>query len=173
MGPPGGTPNWSTSRALTTACVVACALLGSVGCVTAEDKFVSGRREILCLAEYPVCSTVAGCEIDREVYVATAFPGNQQFIFRTAEADAIVQVSVFFRDRTYPGTEVVVRLHTPDCGNYDEDSTFSDDPFEEAGDDRTLQFELDAGGEGTHLLEVFSDSSATALIRAEIIGTKQ
>lgn len=163
----------STSRAAAIACVIVSTVLVTAGCVTAEDKFVAGRKEILCLAEYPVCGTVAGCEISRDVYVVTAFPGNQQFIFRTAEADAIVRVMVFFRDRTFPGTEVLVRLHTPDCGNYDEDSTFSDDTFQEAGDDRTLEFELDAGGEGTHLLEVFSDASATSLLRAEIIGTKE
>lgn len=159
----------STSRALATAGL---ALWLCTGCVTAEDRFVQGRKEILCLTEFPVCDAIAGCELTREVYVATAFPGEHQFIFRTAEADVIVGVSVFFRERTFPGTEVITRLHTPDCGNYDEDTTHSDDTFQEAGDDRTLDFELDAGGEGDHLLQVFSDSSATALIRAEIIGTK-
>jgi hypothetical protein len=147
------------------------ALLG--GCVSAEDTFVGGRKQILCLAEYPVCAAVAGCEITRDVYVQTAFPGNNQFIFRSGKADATVRVSVFFRTESYPGSEVLVRLHTPDCGNYDEAQTFSADPFEEAGDDRTLEFDLDAGGEGTHLLEVFSDASATALIRAEITGSSE
>jgi hypothetical protein len=155
----------STSRALLVA-VLLCE-----GCVTAEDRFIGGREEILCLAQFPVCATVAGCELTRDVYVSTTFPGEHQFIFRTGAADALVQVSTFFKDETFPGTEVVVRLHRPDCGNYDEQTTTSDDTFREAGDDRTLQFELDAGGEGTHWLQVFSDSSATALIRAEIIGT--
>lgn len=159
---------WSTSRIYATWAV---AVVICTGCVTAEDRFVQGRKEILCLTEFPVCDTVAGCELNRDVYVKTAFPGEHQFIFRTAEADAIVQVGVFFRERTFPGTEVITRLHTPDCGNYDEDTTHSDDVFQEAGDDRTLEFELDAGGEGTHLLEVFSDASAESLIRAEIIGT--
>lgn len=149
------------------------AILVCTGCVTAEDRFVQGRREVLCLTEFPVCDSVAGCELNRDVYVVTAFPGEHQFIFRTAEADAIVKVGVFFRDRTFPGTEVITRLHTPECGNYDEDTTHSDDTFQEAGDDRTLEFELDAGGEGTHLLEVFSDSSATALVGAEIIGVAE
>jgi len=160
---------WSTSRVLATASF---ALLVCTGCVTAEDRFIQGRKEILCLTEFPVCDSIAGCELTREVYVSTAFPGEHQFIFRTAEADVIVGVGVFFRERNYPGTEVITRLHTPDCGNYDEDTTHSDDTFQEAGDDRTLEFELDAGGEGDHLLQVFSDASATALIRAEIIGTK-
>jgi hypothetical protein len=164
---------WSTSRAVATSCLVVLVVLGGVGCVSAEDRFIQGRKEILCLAEFPVCATVAGCEITREDYVVTAFPGNQQFLFRTAEADAIVTVQIFFRDRTFPGTQVLVRLHTPDCGNYDEASTFSDDTFQEAGDDRTLEFELDAGGEGAHLLEVFSDATATALIRSEFTGTRR
>jgi hypothetical protein len=159
----------STSRALATSVF---ALLICTGCVTAEDRFVQGRREVLCLTEFPVCDAIAGCELNRDVYVATAFPGEHQFIFRTAEADAIVKVGVFFRERTFPGSEVITRLHTPECGNYDEDTTTSDDTFQEAGDDRTLEFELDAGGEGTHLLQVFSDSSARALIRAEIVGVR-
>lgn len=141
------------------------------GCVSAEDAFIGGRKEILCLSGYPVCAAIAGCEITRDSYVVTSFPGNQQFIFRSGEADAVVRVSLFFRTERYPGSEVLVRLHEPDCGDYDEEQTFSDDPFEEAGDDRTLELDLDAGGEGTHLLEVFSDATATALIRAEIVGS--
>jgi hypothetical protein len=158
----------STSRALALA-AVSIAIVS--GCVTAEDRFIQGRKEILCLTEFPVCDSIAGCELNREVYVSTAFPGEHQFLFRTAEADVIVEVGVFFRERNFPGTEVITRLHTPDCGNYDEDTTHSDDTFQEAGDDRTLTFELDAGGEGDHLLQVFSDASATALVRAEIVGT--
>jgi hypothetical protein len=157
----------STTRLL----AVAVSAISLAGCVSAEDSFIGGREEILCLSGYPVCAAIAGCEITRDTYVVTSFPGNQQFIFRSGEADAIVRVALFFRTERFPGSEVLVRLHTPDCGDYEEAQTFSDDPFEEAGDDRTLEFDLDAGGEGTHLLEVFSDATATALIRAEIVGS--
>jgi hypothetical protein len=151
--------------------VVVSAILVVTGCTSAEDAFIGGRRQQLCLSEYPVCAAVAGCEITREVYVETAFPGNQQFIFRSGEADALVGVSVFFRTREFPGSEVLVRLHTSDCGNYEELMTFSGDPFAEAGNDKTLEFELAAGGEGDHLLEVFSDATAQSLIKAEIVGS--
>ncbi|MBI2892013.1 MAG: hypothetical protein HYY06_00565 [Deltaproteobacteria bacterium] len=159
----------STTRLL----VSITAAIALAGCVSAEDSFIGGRKQILCLSGYPVCAAIAGCEITRDSYVVTSFPGNQQFIFRSGEADAVVRVSLFFRSESFPGSEVLVRLHTPDCGDYEEAKTFSDDPFQEAGDDRTLEFDLDAGGEGTHLLEVFSDATATALIRAEIVGSRE
>ncbi|MBW2256295.1 MAG: hypothetical protein JRI25_17095, partial [Deltaproteobacteria bacterium] len=41
------------------------------------------------------------------------------------------------------------------------------DLFEEAGQDRTLLFELEAADAGEHMLEIFSDASAVYLLIAE------
>ena len=69
-----------------------------------------------------------------------------------------------------PGTELLVQMFEPNCtmGTANSRAVLTDvDLFEEAGDDRTIIFELSVLDDGEHLVEIFSDASATYLLVIE------
>jgi hypothetical protein len=81
-----------------------------------------------------------------------------------------VQVRIFFTEMMSPGTELFLQLYESDC-TVDKSKGFVNildfDIFEEAGDDRTVIYNLHVMQEGEHLLELFSDCAGEYLLIVE------
>ncbi len=142
--------------------ICAAPLLG--GCLSDESVFTQGRLEDPCNGSIPVCATQAACVIDDDEYVRSEFPGGNRLIVRTETEQATVVVRILLTEPIDPGTELLVQVFEPGCGDFDEDHPRDIDLFEFAGDDRVMEFELDMPGRGDHLLEVFSDMSSEYLL---------
>lgn len=138
------------------------------GCMNAEDTFTSGRLEDLCNGVVPVCNVQASCIVDAKKFVRSSFPGGRRLLVRTDEPDKQLVVRIFFNEMVYPGTELLVQAHSPECAGFDSELLIDVDIFDLAGDDLTLTFELDVPEKGDHLLEVFSDMSAGYLLTVDI-----
>ena len=76
------------------------------------------------------------------------FPGGLRILIRTETGNNHLIVRVLLTEMLYPGTEMLVQAHTPDCSNLAEEHPINVDLFQVAGDDRTLEFELDLPGRG-------------------------
>ncbi len=137
------------------------------GCESQEDAFIGRRVEDLCAGSIPVCELRAACVLDDDEYVGGRFPGAQRLVVRSEADGQRLVVRLLLTEMVYPGTELLVRLHTPACASADEAHLVDVDVFDRAGDDRTLEFTLPMGDRGDHLLEVFSDMSAAWLLTAD------
>jgi len=142
--------------------------LGAPACVDAEGQFTDGRLEDLCNGVVPVCNVRASCVLSPSRFLRSSFPGGQQVVVRSEDPDKKLIVRIFFTKMIYPGTELVVQAHSPDCAGLDTEQIVDVDIFELAGDDVTLEFELDIPEVGDHLLEVFGDLSAGYLMTVDI-----
>lgn len=138
------------------------------GCDTAEDVFVDGRLRDLCNGAIPVCNVQASCILTDRRYLRSSFPGSQQILVRSEEPDRTLVARLFFSDMVFPGTELVLQAHSPQCSSFAEEQLEDIDIFEAAGDDRVLQFSLDLPDKGDHLFEVFSDMTATYLLTIDV-----
>ncbi len=148
--------------------VAALMLLAAPGCVTAEEAFVGPRLQDLCNASIPVCSVQASCVLGEGRFLRTTFPGGERLIVRTEEPEQTLVLRMFLSDERFPGTELVVQAYSPTCAGYDEDHLRDVDIFRVAGDDRVLEFHLRLPEKGDHLVEVFSDMTATYLLTVDI-----
>lgn len=131
------------------------------GCIDDTRLFTSGRLEDPCNNAIPICNTQAGCTVHNESFYAGEFPGGLRFIVRSEAEENLLIARFLLDDMIFPGTEFLISVRTPDCGDFEEEHVQNRDLFELSGDDRVLDFELDLPGRGDHLLEVFSDMSAT------------
>lgn len=150
------------------AALLVLALLMAGGC-SSEDLFAQGRVNEPCSAVYPTCHTqyAAGCYLDADRYTEGQLPGMRRVLVSTNQVDQIIRVRLFFREMVFPGTEILVQAYEPDCGDVSRDLRQDIDVFEEAGDDFTLIFDLEAEMPGDHLVELYSDCSADYLLTAE------
>lgn len=87
---------------------------------------------------------------------------------RTEDEQTRLVVRFLLTEPIFPGTELLVQINTPDCSDLNEEHPRDIDLFQLAGDDRTLEFQLDMEGRGDHLLEIFSDMSAAYLMTVEV-----
>lgn len=145
---------------LRTALLLVCAALAT-GCIDDTRLFTQGRLEDPCNNAIPICNTQAGCTIHNESFYESEFPGGSRFIVRSEGEKNTLIARFLLDDMIFPGTEMLVQVKTPDCGDFEEEHVQNRDLFELSGDDRVLEYILDLPGRGDHLLEVFSDMSAT------------
>lgn len=138
------------------------------GCVDDSRLFTQGRIQDLCNESIPICGRQAACALDDGEFFAGRFPGGQRVITRTEFEDQRLIVRFLLDEMVFPGTEILVQAYTPDCGDFDEAHPQNVDLFRLAGDDRILQFELDVAGRGDHLVEIFSDMSASYSMTFEL-----
>ncbi|MEZ4459909.1 MAG: hypothetical protein R3E66_09300 [bacterium] len=131
------------------------------GCVDDSRVFTQGRIEDLCNESIPLCGRQAACTLGNDEFFSSRFPGGQRVIVRTEFPDQTLNVRFQLDDLAFPGTELLVQAYSPDCGSYDEEHPRNIDLFELAGDDRIIEFNLDVPGRGDHLVEIFSDMSAS------------
>ncbi len=150
--------------------LVPIALLFSISCQTAEDEFIGSRLLDMCDDAYMICGVPSGCVLDEDHYVEGAFPGTQRVVVQAEDRDMELSIRIFFSSMKASGTELLVQIYEPDCTV---DTTVSRahlqdlDIFDEAGDNRTLTFELTTQKDGEHLLELYSDATTEYLLIAE------
>ncbi len=150
-----------TAASKTRAALLGVTLLLGAGCIDDTRLFTQGRLEDPCNNALTVCNTQAGCTIHNESFYAGEFPGGLRFIVRSEGEKNTLTARFLLDDMIFPGTEMLVQVKTPDCGDFTEEHIQNRDLFELSGDDRVLEYILDLPGRGDHLLEVFSDMSAT------------
>ena len=141
------------------ACILC--LLAASGCVDDSRVFTQGRIEDLCNEAIPICGRQAACTLNNDEYFSSRFPGGQRVVTRTEFPDQKLTIRFQLDDLAFPGTELLVQAYSPDCGSYDEEHPRNVDLFSLAGDDRIIEFTLDVAGRGDHLVEIFSDMSAS------------
>jgi hypothetical protein len=150
---------------------LALSLVCLLSCKTGEEAFVGDRLLSLCDEAYWICGVAAGCVLNQKHYVEGVFPGVRRVVVVTKKANAKVQVRLFFSNTESPGTELLVQLYEPDCTVYPDFGQahlIDVDLFDEAGDDRTLVFNLEALEIGEHLLEIYSDASIEYLLVVDL-----
>jgi hypothetical protein len=145
-------------------------MLSAVSCLTAEEEFVQDKLYSICDEAYWHCGLATGCILDSDHYADGQFPGVRRVVVETKENDVDVQVRIFIGDALSGGTEMLVQLYEADCSldrNFGKAQLIDVDLIDEAGDDRVLTFNLHVMQEGEHLLEVYSDMTASFLMIAE------
>ncbi len=140
----------------------------SGGC-SAEQLFKQGRVGEPCAAVYPTCHAgyTAGCYLDEGSYAEGVFPGDRRVLVTTSRVNQTIRVRLFLKNMIFPGTEILVSAYESDCGDVSRDHREGVDVFDEAGDDRTIIFDLEATTPGDHLVEFFSDCAAEYVLIAE------
>jgi hypothetical protein len=139
-------------------------LLPLVGCGDDQSIFVGQRLEQRCNSAIPACGSRASCVMSNDTYYSGQFPGGLRTLVRTESDHATLVVRFLLTDMIFPGTELQVTAHSPGCDTLDEVHKKDVDLFALAGDDRTLEYELELDGKGDHLVEIFSDMSASYLL---------
>lgn len=133
-------------------------------CGDDQSVFTGQRLEQRCNSSIPACGTRASCVIGNDEYYSGQFPGGLKTIVRTDTDNATLVVRFLLTDMVFPGTELQVAAYTPGCDDFDEAHEKDIDLFELAGDDRIIEYEMDLDGRGDHLVEIFSDMSASYLL---------
>ncbi|MFB6263784.1 MAG: hypothetical protein ABEL76_09200 [Bradymonadaceae bacterium] len=149
--------------ARTVASLAACLLIGPVAgtaCADSQKAFTAGRLRTTCNNAIPVCDDRASCHLSNDEYVRGRFPGGRKVVVRARSERARLRVRFLFEKMVAPGTELLIRAHSPDCSDFEQRRPTDVDFFERAGDDRILGYTLPLKGRGDHLVEVFSDMSA-------------
>jgi hypothetical protein len=136
--------------------------------MTREENFTQGRLEALCETPTAVCQTRASCELSEERFVTGAFPGGQRAVVYAPHPRTTLTVRILLDDQRYPGTELFVRAHQLGCVDSLEERLVDIDLFQRAGEDRTLDFTFELRGQGDHLIEWFSDASATYTLVVDV-----
>jgi hypothetical protein len=132
---------------------------------TFED-FIDGAQHDPCMANAPVCQTTAGCVMDETKYIEGHFPGFINFIVNTT-ANATIVVRIFFETRGHPGEDTEIIWYEPGCSEAYSYESAGVDIFEIAGEDRVFEQEQTVLQEGSHLVDVYSDSTTHYYLRVE------
>lgn len=154
--------NLRTSLSSLAVALAAVTVLASCG--DEEDVFVGQRLEQRCNSSIPACDTRAFCVLTNDDYYSGQFPGGLRMLVRSETEDARLVVRILFTEMLFPGTELQVTAHSTGCNTFDEVHERDVNLFELAGGDRTLEYHLELTGRGDHLVEVFSDMSASYLM---------
>ncbi len=144
--------------------------VGAGSCVSAQDTFAGARLEDLCNGAIPACDLKASCVLAEDRFIRRTFPGGERLIVRTDLPNQRVRVRLLLGDLVSPGTELVMEARSPTCAASDRQRLVDVDLFQLAGDDLILDVDLDLPEAGDHLVELFSDMSASYLLVIEIDG---
>ncbi len=141
--------------------------LGTACGLGTEGAFIDGRDLDLCADTIPACSGTAGCRLGPNNYLETRFPGAIQFLV-SAPAEAVITVSIFFRETRATGSDHSIEFNEPGCFDQQVWRPRSDDLFKLANRDRILEVPQQVFLEGEHLVTVFSDSTSEVLLKADV-----
>jgi len=142
---------------------------GAAGCSSAEQTFTGDRLQNLCNESLVVCAVNAGCALTNAQYLEGVFPGTLRVMVHSEVPAGRVVVRFLLTEMKYPGTELTLQAYEPGCTDLDEQRLKDVDIFALAGDEGILQFELQLKAAGDHLLEIFSDMSASFALTVEVI----
>jgi hypothetical protein len=144
--------------------VLSAAITVLTSCGDEEEVFVGQRLEQRCNSSIPACDTRAFCVLTNNDYYSGQFPGGLRVLVRSETDNAKLVVRVLLTEMLFPGTELQMTAHSTGCNTFDEVHEQDVNLFELAGGDRTLEYHLELTGRGDHLVEVFSDMSASYLM---------
>ncbi|MCB9557198.1 MAG: hypothetical protein H6707_13910 [Deltaproteobacteria bacterium] len=152
-------------------------LLSCVGCIptTSREAFTQGADEIPCSATYPVCrGKFAGCRLANDSYISGTFPGSRKVVAETPPGDFKLQLRIYLDDRLSAGTDTEVLWYEPGCSEIyryqlSKDGVGGRDLFEIAGNNQVFSVTQRVVDAGDHLVEVFSDATASYLLRVDVI----
>lgn len=140
---------------------IAMCFIGGLSCQSRQEAFTQGRLETLCEASLPICKTRATCTLDDSSYISGIFPGSQSAVIYTPHPKTNIKVLLLLDKQIYPGTELMVRVYQIGCVEVKEEKWVDVDLFEQAGDDQIIELDFEVEGRGDHLLEIFSDATAS------------
>ena len=136
---------------------MAIALLLIAGCGDAST-FTFGHDLETCESNVPTaCTLSAGCVLDSNRYLEGRFPSARRFVARTA-GDSTLRIGFLFTDERAPGTELVVTVHEPGCGDRTTWDNGGRDLFRMADTSGVLVIPLRVNQPGDHLVEFVSDA---------------
>ena len=138
------------------------------GCLSREENFTQGRLETLCEASLPICKTRVTCTLDEQHYLTGVFPGAQRAVVYTPHPRTTITTRILLDDQIYPGTEFFIRAYQVGCVGVEEERLADVDVFQRAGDDRVLEFTFILEGRGDHLIEWFSDATASYAVAIDL-----
>ena len=138
-----------------------------------EDLFTDSRNLLPCTGTLPVCSTNGGCVLDGITYAHGNFAqgGTKRVVVRTTVPSEI-EVALFFRTETSPGTDTEVSWWEVGCRDRFSASSGGADVFAEAGPGRVWSRKQQVFTNGDHLIEVFSDAQAEYLLKVTVRATQ-
>lgn len=144
------------------------------GCQAGSETFVGDRLPMLCDGIYWTCNVSAACTIDEDHFLEGSFPGTHRFLVHTDElSSGLLSLRLYFEEMRAPGTELLAQVYEPAClvdGELGRVHYEDVDLFDEAGDDRVLDLELEVEERGEHLVEIYSDASASFLLTVDGLG---
>ena len=155
-------------RSIGDACLLGVLICALSSCLSRQDNFTQGRLEELCEASLPICKTRVTCTLDEPSFVTGTFPGAQSAVIYTPHPRSILTVRLLLDDQIYPGTELLVRAYQVGCADIEEERLLDVDLFTRAGDDRVIEFTFTLNHRGDHLIEWFSDATATYAVNANL-----
>jgi hypothetical protein len=150
--------------------VRAALLLGVAGCgAGTQAQFIGARIPDQCGANWPVCSTFAGCRIDNGSYVEGKLPGARKFIVHSV-GPAHVDVALLVDNAQAQGQSTALTFFEPGCGvQYREavdGKTFFAESQNQVGAPFVRGVDVSAGGD--HLVQIDSDATATYLLKVTV-----
>ena len=160
-------------RTLMSLLTMLCSVSLLSSCISREESFTAGRIEKLCEASLPICNTRVTCSADEDTYLTGAFPGAERAMVYTPHPLTKVTLNFLIDEQIFPGTEMLVRAHQIGCVEIEEKRLVDVDIFQRAGDDRILSFSFDLEGRGDHLIEWFSDATATYVFTVDYEQRKE
>jgi len=148
---------------MTRAPLLAAALLLLPGCDV--QTFTVGLDREPCEANLPTaCGAVAHCVLDSEHYLDGEFPSARRFIIRT-DGEASFELQFLIFDQRTPGTELLVIVHEPSCGERYTWDSGGKDLFRMTGSDGVLRVPFHVVQRGDHLVEITADAYASYALR--------
>jgi hypothetical protein len=136
-------------------------------CGVSESDFIAGADHDPCMANVPVCQTVAGCTMGENKYIEGNFPGFVNFVV-TTPADTTIVVKMFFKTRKHPGEDTEIIWFEPGCRDYYTYDSRGADIFAIAGGDRVFSQDQKIRQAGDHRVDIDCDATTHYFIRVEV-----
>jgi hypothetical protein len=157
-------------RALLAAALLACAASGCEG--SAAAAFTGVLREDLCVDNFFICRTSAGCRLEAAgtpdgEYLTGRFPEARNIIVRT-DGPATIRLRILLTELAAAGTETAIEWFEPGCTFSYMYNTQGADFFSLAGNDNVFEQAKFVQQGGDHLITFFSDAVATYFLKVEV-----
>jgi hypothetical protein len=124
----------------------------------AQSQFTQGRDLDVCQSNIPTaCILSAGCVLDDNHYLAGKFPSSRRFAVHTG-GDETIRFGLAFTEEKAAGSELVITVHEPGCGDRVEWDNGGSDIFHMADSSGVLIIPLKVRAPGDHLVELVSDA---------------
>jgi hypothetical protein len=129
------------------------------------QNFTIGLEHEPCEANLPTaCGAVAHCVLEPDHYLDGVFPSARRFIIRT-DGEESFELQFLIYDQRTPGTELLVIVHEPSCGERYTWDSGGRDLFRMTGSDGVLRIPFHVINRGDHLVEITSDANASYALK--------